>query len=118
LEQPTAPELVRILEKAGVRVSIDNAVRRSFEACVPDWKSINNHTVRGWKVLESIKKAMPIKSQWVKTNDSYMLISDNPLHRARFFWYAGLVFAAAGLGWLAWYSSQAETRMGKPPEVN
>lgn len=110
--QPSTQDLLGLLAKAGLRVSVDDAVKPYFHAPQPVWKTIKDHTSRSWAVFEAISDCMPVKTRWLKANGVYVLIEDDPLRRAKPYWLSGLAFGALGLGWLAWGARQGETRTG------
>ena len=117
-EPTTAHELVALVAtRTGMNLSVDGAVREHLVACQPDWKSINHQTVRGWAALEAVSKRMPVPSRWIKTNEGYALIRDDPLRRAKHCWWAGLTFGMVGSCWLAWSASQRRAMAGTPGSI-
>ncbi len=115
LEQPTASNLLALLAtEMGRGVSVDDAVREHFRSCQPNWTSINHRTVRGWAILESVAKGMPVRSRWLSTGEGYVLIGDAPLQRTRSYWLAGLASAVLGLCWIAWrHGTQGRAGAGR-----
>ena len=75
-------------------MDVDDGLQDSFSICEPDWKKatyrgVNRSlapAIRGWAVLETMSKSMPIPCRWVKTNSGYTLVDDNPLKRTRYLW--------------------------------
>jgi len=118
VQEPTAQDLVALVAaQTGKNFSVDDDVRGHFAACKPDWKSINHHTVRGWAALEAVSRPMPVPSRWIKTNEGYTLIDDNPLRRAKSYWLAGLTFGIVGFCWLAWNARQGKSMAGRSANV-
>jgi hypothetical protein len=118
LQQSTAQDLVALLAtQMGTSVSVDDTVRKDFDACQPNWKSINHRTLRGWAVLEAVSKGMPVQSRWLTTKEGYVLIGDNPLQRAKSYWLAGLALGVLGFCWLAWNARQGRTRTDRSADV-
>lgn len=96
-ERPSANDLLNLLaSRLGTAVQVESGIREEFGACDPQWKAVNR-SVRGWAVLESVAKGMPVRSRWVTTPEGYMLIEDDPVQRARSYWMAGLLLVGLGV---------------------
>ena len=113
LPQPTVEDLLALVAtQTGAKLIIDDGIRQYVDACQPDWKTINHHTPRGWAALEAVSKRMPIPARWIKTSEGYALIGDNPIRRARLFWFTGMLTGAMGCCWLAWNSRRGRLPRG------
>lgn len=101
IPEPTAERLLAFsTERLGVTLDLDSSVAREFSQCQPVWGRFNNKRRSGWVLLEAISDGMPIQSRWIRTDTGYLLLADNPLQRAKWYWFAGLAVGVLGFSWL------------------
>jgi len=103
LGHPTSGDVLKAVAKqTGFVLTVDDSLRRDFDAVTPDPVVVNENGRCAWAVLESMARRMPGSLRWVRIRGGWELIADEPLRRTQFAWVTGLGFGAIALGWIAW----------------